>query len=56
MRAAYGAAAFALFSMLWSSIALLLSSSPFDYSESIIGLFGPARRRRGHRSQHHRTH
>ena len=40
MRAAYGAAAFALFSMLWSSIALLLSGSPFHYSESIIGLFG----------------
>lgn len=40
LRAAYGAAAFALFSMLWSTIALLLAGAPYHYSPSAIGLFG----------------
>ncbi|HCM62455.1 MAG TPA: MFS transporter [Morganella sp. (in: Bacteria)] len=42
VRAALGAIAFASFGLLWTSMAFLLSSDPFNYSESTIGLFGLA--------------
>ncbi|OBU12258.1 MFS transporter [Morganella psychrotolerans] len=42
VRAALGAIAFAAFGLLWTSMAFLLSSDPFNYSESTIGLFGLA--------------
>jgi len=40
LRALYGALGFACFSALWTSIAFLLSSSPYHYSTGTIGLFG----------------
>jgi predicted MFS family arabinose efflux permease len=37
-----GATEFAAFSVLWTSLAFLLSGSPFHYSRAVIGLFGLA--------------
>lgn len=39
-RALYGSVGFACFSVLWTSIAFLLSGPPFGYGPAIIGLFG----------------
>jgi predicted MFS family arabinose efflux permease len=39
-RAFHGACAFAAFSVLWTSLAFLLSGSPYHYSNAVIGLFG----------------
>jgi len=41
-RAWHGACAFAAFSVLWTSLAFLLSGPPYDYSNAVIGLFGLA--------------
>jgi len=41
-RMIYGALGFASFSVLWTSLALLLSRPPFSYGEAVIGLFGLA--------------
>ncbi|HUA94424.1 MAG TPA: MFS transporter, partial [Acidimicrobiales bacterium] len=41
-RAFNGAAAFGAFSVLWTSLAFLLSGPPFGYSKAVIGLFGLA--------------
>jgi predicted MFS family arabinose efflux permease len=41
-RAALGCLTFANFSILWTSMAFLLASPPFNFSEGIIGLFGLA--------------
>ena len=41
-RALYGATAFGTMSVLWTSLAFLLSGAPFHYSELVIGLFGLA--------------
>jgi predicted MFS family arabinose efflux permease len=41
-RAWNGAMAFAAFSVLWTSLAFLLSGPPFHYSKAVIGLFGLA--------------
>ncbi|WP_392561247.1 MFS transporter [Orbus sturtevantii] len=42
IRALIGGIAFALFSLLWTPLAFLLSSEPYHYSDFIIGLFGLA--------------
>jgi predicted MFS family arabinose efflux permease len=39
-RAWHGACAFACFSVLWTTIAFLLSGAPYHYSNAVIGLFG----------------
>jgi predicted MFS family arabinose efflux permease len=39
-RAWHGACAFAAFSVLWTTIAFLLSGGPYHYSNAVIGLFG----------------
>jgi len=39
-RAFDGACQFAAFSALWTSLAFLLSGSPYHYSKAMIGLFG----------------
>jgi predicted MFS family arabinose efflux permease len=39
-RAWHGACGFACFSVLWTTIAFLLSASPYHYSSVVIGLFG----------------
>jgi len=39
-RAWHGACAFAAFSVLWTSLAFLLSGNPYHYSNAVIGLFG----------------
>jgi predicted MFS family arabinose efflux permease len=39
-RAWHGACAFAAFSVLWTTLAFLLSGSPYRYSNLVIGLFG----------------
>ncbi|WDF98109.1 MFS transporter [Pectobacterium carotovorum subsp. carotovorum] len=39
-RAILGCLSFANFSMLWTSMAFLLASPPYGYSEGVIGLFG----------------
>jgi len=39
-RIFYGMSVFAAFSVLWTSLPFLLSPSPYDYSDSVIGLFG----------------
>ena len=39
-RAWHGACAFAMFSVLWTTLAFLLSGSPYHYSNAVIGLFG----------------
>lgn len=41
-RAWHGASVFAGFSILWTSLAFLLSGAPFHYSNAVIGLFGLA--------------
>lgn len=41
-RAWHGACAFAGFSVLWTSLAFLLSGPPYHYSNVVIGLFGLA--------------
>jgi len=41
-RALLGCFTFANFSILWTSMAFLLASPPFNYSEGMIGLFGLA--------------
>jgi predicted MFS family arabinose efflux permease len=41
-RALLGCLTFANFSILWTSMAFLLASPPFNFSEGIIGLFGLA--------------
>lgn len=41
-RAVLGCLTFANFSILWTSMAFLLSAPPFNYSEAVIGLFGLA--------------
>ncbi|WP_227318205.1 MFS transporter [Cedecea davisae] len=41
-RALLGCLTFANFSILWTSMAFLLASPPFNYSEGVIGLFGLA--------------
>jgi predicted MFS family arabinose efflux permease len=39
-RAWLGAMAFACFSVLWTTLAFLLSGAPYHYSNGVIGLFG----------------
>jgi predicted MFS family arabinose efflux permease len=39
-RALYGALSFAVFSVLWTSMAFLLAAEPYHYSTGTIGLFG----------------
>ncbi len=39
-RAMLGCLSFANFSILWTSMAFLLASPPFHFSEAVIGLFG----------------
>jgi predicted MFS family arabinose efflux permease len=39
-RAWHGACAFAAFSIMWTTLAFLLSGSPYHYSNAVIGLFG----------------
>jgi len=39
-RAWHGACAFAAFSVLWTTMAFLLSGQPYHYSNLVIGLFG----------------
>ena len=39
-RAWHGACGFACFSVLWTTIAFLLSGAPYNYSSVVIGLFG----------------
>lgn len=39
-RAILGMAGFACFSILWSTLAFLLSAPPYRYSNGVIGLFG----------------
>ncbi len=41
-RAWAGATGFAAFSVLWTSLAFLLSGPPYHYSRAVIGLFGLA--------------
>lgn len=41
-RMALGAASFGCFSVLWTSLAFLLSAPPFNYGTVVIGLFGLA--------------
>jgi predicted MFS family arabinose efflux permease len=41
-RMLLGAIHFAGFSVLWTSVTFLLSGSPYDYGEGVIGLFGLA--------------
>ena len=40
LRAVYGALSFAAFSVLWTTLAFLLSAPPYGYGEGTIGLFG----------------
>ncbi|WP_137009547.1 MFS transporter [Aquitalea aquatilis] len=42
LRGLLGAMAFATFSVMWTSLAFLLSAPPFSFSNSTIGLFGLA--------------
>jgi predicted MFS family arabinose efflux permease len=39
-RMAIGAASFGCFSVLWTSLAFLLSAAPYNYGNVVIGLFG----------------
>ncbi|WP_435235850.1 MFS transporter [Psychromonas sp. PT13] len=39
-RIVYGTLGFASFSVFWTSLAFLLAKPPYNYSDSIIGLFG----------------
>ncbi|GGY25886.1 MFS transporter [Paludibacterium paludis] len=40
MRAVLGALAFAIFSVLWTSMAFLLAAAPYHYNDATIGMFG----------------
>jgi predicted MFS family arabinose efflux permease len=42
LRGLLGAATFAAFSVLWTSMGFLLSAPPYGYSAGVIGLFGLA--------------
>jgi predicted MFS family arabinose efflux permease len=42
LRMALGATAMGCFSILWTSVAFLLSGPPYDYGDAVIGLFGLA--------------
>ncbi|MBC9131851.1 MFS transporter [Frischella sp. Ac48] len=42
IRSLIGGIAFALFSLLWTPLAFLLTDSPYHYSDFVIGLFGLA--------------
>lgn len=42
IRSFIGAISFALFSLLWTPLAFLLTDSPYHYSDFVIGLFGLA--------------
>ena len=39
-RIVYGALGFGAFSVLWNAIAFLLARPPYNYSDTVIGLFG----------------
>ena len=39
-RALYGGLSFAVFTVLWTSLAFLLAGAPYDYGSGTIGLFG----------------
>ena len=39
-RAVFGLLSFASFSVLWTTLAFLLSGPPFEYGDGVIGLFG----------------
>ncbi|WP_255988923.1 MFS transporter [Chitinolyticbacter albus] len=39
-RALLGGLSFAIFSVLWTSMAFLLAGAPYHYSDAVIGLFG----------------
>ena len=39
-RAVFGALAFGAFSVFWTTVAFVLSGKPYNYSNTIIGLFG----------------
>lgn len=39
-RAAFGALSFAAFSIFWTTVAFLLARPPYDYGDTVIGLFG----------------
>ncbi len=39
-RSLYGMFSFATFSVLWTTLAFLLSGAPYNYGDGIIGLFG----------------
>jgi predicted MFS family arabinose efflux permease len=41
-RSAYGALTFGAFAALWTTLAFLLSSDPYNFSEAVIGLFSLA--------------
>lgn len=41
-RSILGGLSFAVFSVLWTSMAFLLAGAPYNYSDSVIGLFGLA--------------
>jgi predicted MFS family arabinose efflux permease len=40
LRSVIGGLAFATFNVIWTSLAFLLVSSPYHYSQAVIGLFG----------------
>jgi predicted MFS family arabinose efflux permease len=40
LRSLFGVVSFASFSVLWTTLAFLLSGPPYNYGEGIIGLFG----------------
>ncbi|HWD51323.1 MAG TPA: MFS transporter [Acidimicrobiales bacterium] len=40
LRSTFGGLLFAAFGVLWTSLAFLLSTSPYHYSQAVIGLFG----------------
>lgn len=39
-RAAFGALAFASFSVFWTTVAFMLAGPPYHYGDTVIGLFG----------------
>jgi predicted MFS family arabinose efflux permease len=39
-RSAYGALAFATFSIFWTTVSFVLAHPPYNYSDTVIGLFG----------------
>jgi predicted MFS family arabinose efflux permease len=40
LRSAIGALAFAVFNVIWTSLAFLLAGPPYHYGDAVIGLFG----------------